>query len=69
MAASSLSYDGNMNIFLNDYDNKPVYVFSAISKNHRQLLSPHHIKNETCILAVDKSTTVLRTRKECFRGV
>ena len=40
-----LSYDGNMNIFLSDSDNKAVHVLSVNGQYHCQLLSSHHIKN------------------------
>ena len=56
---SSLSYDGNMNIFLNDWDNKDVHVLSVNGQYHCQLLSSHHIKNNPCRLAVDKERQLL----------
>ena len=64
MAASSLSYDGNMNIFLNDYDNKAVHMFSVISQNHRQVLLLNHIKHEPCMLAIDKRRQLLYVGQE-----
>ena len=64
LTAYSLSYDGNMNIFLSDYYNKAVHVLSVIGQNHRQLLSPYHIKNEPCILAVDKRRQLLYVGQE-----
>ena len=57
--SSRLSYDGNMNIFLNDYLNKAVYVLSVNGQYHCQLLSSHHFKNEPCRLAVDKERQLL----------
>ena len=51
---SSLSYDGNMNIFLSEYDNKAVHALSVNGQYHCQLLSSHHFKNNPCRLAVDK---------------
>ena len=57
--SSSLSYDGNMNIFLNDYDNKAVHVLSVNGQYYCQLLSSHHIKNKPCRLAVDKVRQLL----------
>ena len=56
---SSLSYDGNMNIFLSDYDNKAVHVLSVNGQYHCQLLSSHHFKNKPCRLAVDKQRQLL----------
>ena len=54
LSHSSLSYDGNMNIFLSDCDNKAVHVLSVNGQYHCQLLSSHHIKNKPYRLAVDK---------------
>ena len=56
---SSLSYDSNMNIFLNDYESKAVHVFSVNGQYHCQLLSSHHFKNKPCRLAVDKEHQLL----------
>ena len=55
----SLSYDGNMNIFLNDCDNKAVHVLSVNGQYHCQLLSSHHFKNKPFRLAVDKERQLL----------
>ena len=41
LSYSSLSYDGNMNIFLNEWDNKAVHVLSMNGQYHCQLLSSH----------------------------
>ena len=59
LSNSRLSYDGNMNIFLIDYDNKAVHVLSLNGQYHCQLLSSHHFKNEPCRLAVDKERQLL----------
>ena len=59
LSYSRLSYDGNMNIFLSDYDNKAVHVLSVNGQYHCQLLSAHHIKNRPCRLAVDKERQLL----------
>ena len=64
---SRLSYDGNMNIFLSDRDNKAVHVLSVNGQYHCQLLSSHHVKNEPCRLAVDKERQLLYVGKA--RGV
>ena len=56
---SRLSYDGNMNIFLSDCENKAVHVLSVNSQYHCQLLSSHHIKNLPRRLAVDKERQLL----------
>ena len=64
---NSLSYDGNMNIFLNDYDNNAVHVLSVNGQYHCQLLSSHHIKNNPCRLAVDEERQLLYVGQD--RGV
>ena len=56
---SSLSYDGNMNIFLSDLPNKVVHVLSVNGQYHCQLLSSHQIKNIPYRLAVDKERQLL----------
>ena len=56
---SSLSFDGNQNIFLNCSDKKAVYVFSANRQYCCQLLSPDHIKNIPYKLAVDVKRQLL----------
>ena len=56
---SSLSYDGNMNIFLSDCHNKAVHVFSVNGQYHCQLLSSHHINHRPCRLAADKKDQLL----------
>ena len=55
---SSLSYDGNMNIFLSD-SNKAVHVFSSNGSYHIQLLSSHHIKYRPCSLSIDRQRQLL----------
>ena len=59
LSFSSLSYDGNMNIFLSDCDNEAVHVLSVNGKYHCQLLSSHHFKNGPFRLAVDKERQLL----------
>ena len=59
LSGSRLSHDGNMNIFLSDYNNKAVHVLSVNGHYHCQLLSSHHIKNKPCRLAVDKERQLL----------
>ena len=59
LSCSSLSYDGNMNIFLSDCDDKAVHVLSVNGQYHCQLLSSHHIKNNPFRLAVDKERQLL----------
>ena len=56
---SRLSYDGNMNIFLSDRDNKVVHVFSENGQYHCQLLSSHHIEKKPWRLAIDKERQLL----------
>ena len=55
----TLSYDGNMNIFLSDMHNKAVHVLLTNGQYHRQLLSSHQIKANPCILVVDKERQLL----------
>ena len=64
LMGSCLLYSSNMNIFLNENNNTAVHVFSAISQNHCQLLSPHHLKNEPCVLVVDKRRQLLYVGQE-----
>ena len=59
LSNSSLSYDGNMNIFLSDCYNNAVHVLSVNGQYHCQLLSSHHIKNNPLRLAVDKERQLL----------
>ena len=59
LSGSSLSYDGNMNILLSDYDNKAVHVFSVNGQHHCQLLSSNHINTLPHRLAVDKERQLL----------
>ena len=57
--SSSLTYDGNMNIFLSDCNNKAIHVMSASGKYHCKLSSSHHVKNYPYRLAVDRARQVL----------
>ena len=59
VSCSSLSYDGNMNIFLSDFNNKAVHVLSVNGQYHCQLLSSLHIENEPWRLAVDEERQLL----------
>ena len=43
LSRSKLSYDGNNYIFLNDYNNKTIYVLSVNGQYYCQLLSPEDI--------------------------
>ena len=61
---SSLSYDGNMNIFLSEYRNTAVHVLSVNGQYHCQLLSSHHIKNGPWRLAVKKERQLLYVGQE-----
>ena len=56
---SRLLYDGNMNIFLSDWENKAVHVLSTNGQYHCQLMSSHHIKNNPYRLAVDSERHLL----------
>ena len=67
LSGSSLSYDGNMNIFLSDLYNKAVHMFSVNGQYHCQLLSSHHFESEPYRLAVDKERHLLYVGQE--RGV
>ena len=55
---STLAYDGYTNIFLNDYNNKAIIIFT-MNGSHQQFLSPHRIKNEPRRLAVDGKRQLL----------
>ena len=55
---SRLSYDSNNNVILNDRDSKSIYVFSKITQNHRQLLSPLEI-NKPFGICVDRELELL----------
>ena len=59
LASSSLSYDGYSNIFISDWYNKAVHVFSVNGQYHFQLLSPRQMKNQPCRLAFDKERHIL----------
>ena len=59
LTASSLSYDGSMNIFLSDYNNKVIHVFLVNGQYHGQLLASSHIKNKPLRLLVDKTRQLL----------
>ena len=61
---TSLSYDGNMNIFLSDYANKAVHVLSVNGQYQCQLLSSHHIENELFRLDVDRERQLLYVGQE-----
>ena len=56
---SKLSYDGDMNIFLTDHDNKSVHVLLANGQYHCQLLSSDHIKNHPYGLTLDRQRRLL----------
>ena len=64
LSCSSLSYDGKVNIFLSDCDNKAVHVLSVNGQYHCQLLSSHQIKNEPFRLAVDRERQLLYVGQE-----
>ena len=55
LSNSCLSYDGYLNIFLSDSDNRDVYAFSVNGQYH----SSHHIKYKSSRLAVDKNRQLL----------
>ena len=59
LSNSRLSYDGNMNIFLNDYNNTAVHVLSVNGQYHCQLLSSNHFMSKPLRLAVDKERQLL----------
>ena len=59
LSYSTLSYDGNMNIFLSDYYNKAVHVLSVNGQFHCQLLSSNHLKDNPYRLVVDKERQLL----------
>jgi hypothetical protein len=55
---SYLSYDGDMNIFLSDWDNNTVHVFTVNGQYNCQLLSSTHI-NSPLSLTVDRKRQLL----------
>ena len=59
LAHSRLSYDGNVNIFLNDISNKAVHVFLANGSFYRQLLPPRYINNPPWGLAINIENQIL----------
>ena len=56
---NSLSYDGEMNVFLSDFDNKAVHVFTINGLYRCQLLSANHLTKLTYKLAIDKINKLL----------
>ena len=64
LVRSSLSYDGNMTIFLNDFFNKALHVFSVSGLYRYKLLSPRSIKNNPCRLAIDNKRQLLYVGQE-----
>ena len=59
LQSSSLSYDGNVSIFVSDNDNNSVHVFSVNGQYHSQLLSSYHIKDKPVRLAADSGRQLL----------
>ena len=59
LSSVSLSYDGNMNIFLNDWSNEVVHVLSVNGQYHYPLLSSIQIKSCPWKLVVDKERQLL----------
>ena len=55
---SRLSYDGNRNVFLSDWNNSAVYVLSVKDQSHSQLLSSKDI-SRPCRLSVDRDRQLL----------
>ena len=64
LSRSVLSYDGKMNIFLNDYDNKAVHVLSVNDQYRCQLLSSSHLKDNPRRSIVDKERQLLYVVQE-----
>ena len=64
LSRSVLSYDGNMNIFLNDYDNKAVHILSVNDQYRCQLHSLHHLKYNPRRSTVDKERQLLYVVQE-----
>ena len=56
---SSLSYDGNNNIFLSDWDNNSGHVLLVNGQYHCEILSSHQITNKPYRFAVDKKRQFL----------
>ena len=59
LVASSLSYDGSMNIFLSDLYNKAIHVYLMNGQYHCQLLSASNLNNKPYKLTVDKKRKLL----------
>ena len=64
LSGSRLSYDGNMNIFLNESNNNAVHLLSMNGQYYCQLLSPHHLENKPYSLAVDNVRQLLYVGQE-----
>ena len=58
-AHNSLSYDNNMNIFLSDWENKTVHVFSTNGQYRCQLLPSNNIRNNPYGLTIDRKHQIL----------
>ena len=50
----SLSYDGNMYVFVSEFEDKAVHVFSVTGQYQYQLLSARHLYASPCRLFVDR---------------
>ena len=61
---STLSYDGKSNVFLSDYHNKAVYVFSTNFEYQCQIQLSYQIKHKPKKLAVDKEQLLLYVGQE-----
>ncbi len=64
LSYSVLVYDGNMNIFLNDYENKAFHVLSVNYQYRSQLLSSHYLEINPRRLTVDKRRHLLYVVQE-----
>ena len=56
---SSVSYDGNSNIFLSDFNTRAVHVWTSRGLYHTRLLSSENFKHEPCKLAIDTRERLL----------
>ena len=56
---SDLTHDGGLTIFLSDYHNKTIHLFSINGQYHRQLLSSTHIRSMPTRIVVDSERRLM----------
>ena len=60
----SLSYDGNMRMFLSDYNGKAIHTLPINCRNHCRLQSTNDVKNKPWRIAVDRNCQLLHVGQE-----